>query len=151
LIEQTDDNTGVTIEHQLVGGTAWLFARAEHREAFDLLFIDEAGQFSLASAAAAGLAARNLVFLGDPQQLPQVTQSDHPGGSGASVLEHLLEGRPTIHDDRGVLLTETWRMHPDVCAFVSERSYEGRLHARDACKRRRVAALHGALTGSGLR
>jgi superfamily I DNA and/or RNA helicase len=42
-------------------------------------------------------------------------------------------------------------MHPDVCAFVSERSYDGRLRSRDACARRRVAASRGPLTGSGLR
>jgi predicted RecB family nuclease len=151
LIDECDENDDITDEHQLVAGTAWLFARAQHREGFDLLFIDEAGQFALADAAAVGLAAENLVLLGDPQQLPQVTQSDHPGGSGGSVLEHVLDGQQTIPPGRGVLLTETWRMHPDVCAFVSERSYDGRLHSRDACARRRITASQGALTGSGLR
>lgn len=150
LIDECDDNDDVTDEHQLVAGTAWLFARDQHREDFDLLFIDEAGQFALADAAAVGLATKNLVLLGDPQQLPQVTQSDHPGGSGGSVLEHVLDGEQTIPPGRGILLTETWRMHPDVCAFVSERSYDGRLHARDACAERRITAPRGALTG-GLR
>lgn len=151
LIDQGDDNDDVTSDHQLVGGTAWLFAREEHREQFDLLFIDEAGQFALADAAAVGLAAANLVMLGDPQQLPQVTQADHPGGSGASVLEHILHGDQTVPPGRGVLLTETWRMHADVCAFVSERSYDRRLHSRAACAARRITATSGALTGSGLR
>ncbi|MBA3329037.1 MAG: ribonuclease H-like domain-containing protein, partial [Solirubrobacterales bacterium] len=151
LVDECDENDDVTDEHQLVAGTAWLFARDQHREGFNLLFIDEAGQFALADAAAVGLAAKNLVLLGDPQQLPQVTQSDHPGGSGGSVLEHVLDGEQTIPPGRGVLLTETWRMHPDVCAFVSERSYDGRLHSRDACARRRITASQGALTGSGLR
>ena len=147
----TDDNGDVTGDHELVAGTPWLFARPEHREQFDLLFVDEAGQLSLASTAAAGTAARSLVFLGDPQQLPQVTQAEHPGGSGASVLEHLLQGASTVSADRGVLLTESWRMHPDVCAFVSERSYDGRLRSRDACALRTVDAPVGALTGTGLR
>jgi len=151
LIDECDDNDDVTDEHHLVAGTAWLFARDQHREDFDLLFIDEAGQFALADAAAVGLATKNLVLLGDPQQLPQVTQSDHPGGSGGSVLEHVLDGEQTIPPGRGILLTETWRMHPDVCAFVSERSYDGRLHARDACAERRITAPQGALTSSGLR
>jgi uncharacterized protein len=151
LVDECDQNDDVTDEHQLVAGTAWLFARDQHREGFDLLFIDEAGQFALADAAAVGLATKNLVLLGDPQQLPQVTQSDHPGGSGGSVLEHILDGEQTIPPGRGVLLTETWRMHPDVCAFVSERSYDGRLHSRDACAQRRITAPQGALTGSGLR
>jgi predicted RecB family nuclease len=151
LIEVTDSNDGVSANHQLVAGTAWLFARPEHRESFDLLFIDEAGQYALADAAAAGLAANSLVMLGDPQQLPQVTQADHPGGSGASVLEHLLDGAATMPTGRGVLLTETWRMHPEVCAFVSERSYDGRLHSRDGCGRRTVVATQGPITGTGLR
>src|SRR4051812_14469356 len=70
LIEQTDDNGGVEPDHQLVAGTAWLFARSEHRDAFDLVFVDEAGQYSLANAAAAATAASSVVLLGDPQQLP---------------------------------------------------------------------------------
>jgi len=151
LIEECDENDDVTDEHQLVAGTAWLFARDQHREQFDLLFIDEAGQFALADAAAVALAATNLVLLGDPQQLPQVTQSDHPGGSGGSVLEHILDGEQTIQPGRGVLLTETWRMHPDVCQFVSERSYDSRLHSRAACASRHITAPIGAIMGSGLR
>ena len=150
IVDTADDNDDVTEEHQLVAGTSWLFARPEHRERFDLLFVDEAGQLALASTAAAGLAAKNLVFLGDPQQLPQVTQSEHPGGSGASVLEHLLQGAAVIEGDRGVLLTESWRMHPAVCEFVSERSYDSRLRSRGACARRRVEAA-GPLSAAGLR
>lgn len=151
LIDECDDNDAVTDDHQLVAGTAWLFARDQHREAFDLMFIDEAGQFALADAIAVGLSARNLVLLGDPQQLPQVTQSDHPGGSGGSVLEHILHSRQTIPPGRGVLLTETWRMHPDVCRFVSERSYDSRLRSRAECANRHITASAGAITGSGLR
>lgn len=151
LVDEAVENADVTEEHQLVAGTAWLFAREDHREAFDLLFIDEAGQFSLANAAAVSLSTGNVVLLGDPQQLPQVTQADHPGGSGASVLEHLLNGASTIAPDQGVLLTETWRMHPDVCAFVSERSYDSRLRSRSQCAGRNINASAGALTGVGLR
>jgi len=151
LIDECSDNAAVTAAHQLVAGTAWLFAREQHREAFDLLVIDEAGQFALASAAAASLAAKNLVLLGDPQQLPQVTQAEHPGGSGNSVLGHLLDDQQTIQEGQGVLLTESWRMHPDVCAFVSERSYEDRLFSRKDCARRCVTGGHGVLAGSGLR
>jgi len=151
LVEIADENDDVTHAHKLVAGTAWLFARDQHREAFNLLFIDEAGQFALADAVAVSLATQNVILLGDPQQLPQVTQADHPGGSGASVLEHLLNGASTIPPGDGVLLTETWRMHPDVCAFVSERSYDSRLHSRAACSSRRADATTGALTGFGLR
>jgi uncharacterized protein len=151
LIETTADNAAVASEYNLVGGTPWLLARPEHRDAFDLVFIDEAGQFSLANACAVGTATTSMVFLGDPQQLPQVNQAAHPGGSGASVLGHVLNGESTIPPNRGVLLTETWRMHPDVCAFVSERSYDGKLHSRVSCNQRRIDAGVGRLMGAGLR
>jgi len=146
-----DDNDAVSEDHQLVAGTVWLFARPRHREAFDLLVIDEAGQYALADAVAAATAARDgVVLLGDPQQLPQVTQARHPGRSGLSALAHLLADRPTIPPDRGFFLPESWRMHPDVCAFVSERSYESRLRSRPACGLRTVSAP-GTLSGAGLR
>lgn len=133
----------------LVAGTAWLLSRSGPAD-FDLLFVDEAGQLALAAAVAAGRCAENIVLLGDPQQLPQVNQADHPEGSGASVLEHVLAGADVVDPARGVLLDVSWRMHPDVCRFVSERSYGGRLRSRDECAARRVDA-HGPLTGSGLR
>lgn len=151
LLETTDDNGDVSSDHTLVAGTAWLFARPEHREAFDLIFIDEAGQFALASAAAVALATKSMVLMGDPQQLPQVNQAQHPGGSGASVLGHLLAGSNTLATRQGVLLTETWRMHPDVCAFVSERSYDSRLRSRAQCAQRMLDAPTGAISGVGLR
>jgi uncharacterized protein len=115
-------------EFNLVAGTTWLFARDEMAETpVDVLLIDEAGQLALADALAASRAARNLVLLGDPLQLPQVALASHPGGGGRSVLEHVLGDDVTMPADRGVFLTETWRMHPDVCSFISEEIYDGRL------------------------
>ncbi|MDO9354919.1 MAG: TM0106 family RecB-like putative nuclease [Solirubrobacteraceae bacterium] len=152
IVEETNDPIDKDLP-QLVAGTAWFFARELHRRpepSFDLIFIDEAGQFSLAQACAVGTSTHNLVLLGDPQQLPQVTQADHPHGSGASVLEHILNGHPTVPEGRGVLLTQTWRMHPAICDFVSEHSYEGKLHAQEDCARREVRA-GGDLTGAGIR
>ena len=70
----------------------------------DTLFVDEAGQVSLADALAMATCARNLVLLGDPQQLAQVSQGTHPEGAAASVLEHLLGGEDTIPPDRGLFL-----------------------------------------------
>lgn len=137
-------------DHRLVAGTAWLLSRPALRDRFDLLFVDEAGQLALASALAAGTCARNVVLLGDPRQLPQVNQAAHPHGAGASVLEHALGGDDVVADGRGVLLDESWRMHPDVCAFVSELSYSRRLRSRPHCAGRRVDA-RGAIAGAGLR
>jgi superfamily I DNA and/or RNA helicase len=94
--------------------------------------------------------ADSVVLLGDPQQLPQVTQGIHPEGSGVSALGHLLRGHETVPRDRGVLLDVTWRLHPNVCEFVSEHSYEDKLRSEPGCANRRVEAS-GALSGAGLR
>ncbi|HLG54375.1 MAG TPA: TM0106 family RecB-like putative nuclease [Vicinamibacterales bacterium] len=133
----------------LIGGTAWQFSREAMDGRLDCLFIDEAGQVSLADTVAMGTAARNLVLLGDPQQLPQVRQGIHPGESGRSVLEHLLAGRATVPEDRGVFLDRTWRMHPDVCAFISQLSYEARLRSAEGRDRQRITSP--GLDGAGLR
>jgi uncharacterized protein len=130
---------------RLLAGTAWLFARAELDGQLDYLFVDEAGQVSLADTLAVGTAARNVVLLGDPVQLAQVTQGTHPPGTGASVLEHLLAGAQTIPPDRGLFLERTFRLHPDVAAFVSEAFYEGRLRAAEGCERQ------GTAFGTGMR
>src|SRR3712207_9213764 len=70
------------------------------------------GQFSLANAVAVARSARSLVLLGDPQQLAQPTQAVHPGESGLSALEHLLDGHLTVPEDRGVFLDRTYRIQP---------------------------------------
>jgi uncharacterized protein len=133
-----------------VGGTAWLWAREEMREAVDVLVIDEAGQFSLANAAAVAQGARSMVLLGDPQQLRSPTQAVRPWGAGVSALEHLLDGLETIDPASGVFLDRTWRMHPEITSFVSELAYEGRLGS-DPCTAGQVVDAPGRLTGAGLR
>lgn len=62
------------------GGTAWDFANANRVQQgqFELLVIDEAGQFSLANTIAVSRSAQRMLLLGDPQQLPQVSQGTHP-------------------------------------------------------------------------
>jgi uncharacterized protein len=150
-IESANDNDrALDPELDVVSGTPWLLARGEQVGAFDLLVIDEAGQMSLADAAAIGGCARSIVALGDPQQLPQVTQASHPGSSGCSVLEHLLEGAATIPPQRGLFLAETRRLHPGVCDFISEAFYDGRLVPIAECADQRIVA-GGRLTGAGLR
>ena len=134
----------------LVGGTAWLWARADMQGLVDVLVIDEAGQFSLANAVAVCSAARSMVMLGDPQQLTQPTQAVHPDGAGISALDHLLDGHDTIPADRGVFLDRTYRMHPAITSFVSQTSYDGRLASVEGLRAQRVSA-RGALSGSGLR
>ena len=101
----------------LAAGTAWLFSDPDNDSTLDYLFIDEAGQVSLADALAMGTAARNVVLVGDPQQLDQVIQGTHPFGSGSSVLRHLLGDDATVPPDRGLFLERTYRLHPDICTL----------------------------------
>ena len=135
---------------KLVAGTAWLFARAEFDQKLDYLIIDEAGQLSLANVLAVGTSARNLMLVGDPMQLAQPSHGTHPPGAEASGLEHVLDGADTMPGDRGIFMEHTRRLHPDICAFVSEVVYEGRLESLPGCERQAIGG-HGPLSGSGLR
>ncbi|TLY88032.1 MAG: TM0106 family RecB-like putative nuclease [Gammaproteobacteria bacterium] len=153
MIEDVFKNEHVKGRHQLVAGTAWLFADPVLDQSLDVLFIDEAGQVSLANLVAMGLAARNLVLVGDQMQLAQPIQGTHPGRSGASALEFLLEEHATVPPERGVFLDVTRRMHPDVCRFISEAVYEGRLHSHASTEVQRLIVSPGAdpaLKASGL-
>jgi uncharacterized protein len=122
----------------VLGGTAWLWSREEAAGAVDVLFVDEAGQLSLASALAVAQAAKTVVLLGDPRQLEQPKKGSHPDGAEISALEYVLDGHPTMPEGRGLFLGETWRLHPEVCAFTSELFYEGRLSPRPGLERQAV-------------
>lgn len=117
----------------LVGGTAWAFAseKAFGEGELDLVVIDEAGQFCLANTIAVGRATQRLLLLGDPRQLPQVSQGTHPEPVDDSALSWLMEGAATLPASRGYFLARTRRMHPDLTASVSRHSYDGRLAAVD--------------------
>lgn len=113
----------------VIGGTAWDFANDGRvpRQSLDLLVVEEAGQFNLANTIAVASAARNLLLLGDPQQLPQVSQGTHPEPVNESALGWLVEGHHTLPPERGYFLEVSFRMHPAVCRPVSRLSYDGRL------------------------
>jgi len=102
--------------------------------------VDEAGQMSLANVLACAQAGKNLVLLGDPQQLEQPQKGSHPEGSDISALAHLLDGRRTIGEGQGLFLAETWRLHPAICKFTSELFYEGRLSSMDGLERQEIRA-----------
>jgi uncharacterized protein len=114
-----------------------------------VLFVDEAGQMSLANVLAVSLATKNLVLLGDPQQLEQPQKGTHPDGVSVSALEHVLGGAKTMPVERGILLPETWRLAPAVCAFTSEMFYEWKLHPRPGLENQRLAGT-GGFDGAGL-
>ncbi len=142
----TNNDRCMRPEFNVVGGTTWLFASADMRAApVDVLIVDEAGQLALADALAAAGAAHDIILLGDPLQLAQVSQGTHPAGAGASVLEHVLGPHSTMPPDRGVFLSQTRRMHPDVCGFISDHIYDGRLTAHPSC------AVQSTGAGTGLR
>ncbi len=147
FIEDTDDNDVATSDkYQLVAGTAWLFSRPELDGKLDYLFVDEAGQMSLASVVACGLSARNIVLVGDQMQLSQPAKAAHPGGSGVSALDHLMGDWATVPEDRGIFLAKTWRMQPDLCRFVSDAFYDGRLESVKSAAQQKLILSEGTLT-----
>jgi uncharacterized protein len=137
-------------EVNVVGGTAWLWSREEFAQSVDVLFVDEAGQMSLANVLAASPAATSLVLLGDPQQLDQPLQGVHPPGADRSALSHLLGDSQTMPAELGLFLDGTWRLHPDICRFTSEVFYDGRLEAYPGREQQRIIG-EGPFAGSGLR
>lgn len=155
LIENVQDNGDVWCSSaSLVGGTVWFFAdRPDDAAPLDYLFVDEAGQVALANLVAAGTNARNIVLLGDQMQLGQPIQGVHPGRSGDSALDYLLDGVATIAPDRGIFLATSWRMHPDVCRFISDAVYDGRLQPEAHNARRTLlleADAHPLLRSTGI-
>jgi uncharacterized protein len=136
-----------TREHEssgfVVGGTAWDFSHEGRvpRGSLDLLVIDEAGQFSLASTIAVSLAAPRLLLLGDPQQLPQVSQGTHPEPVDTSALGWVMDGADVVPPEYGYFLARSWRMHPAVASAVSELSYRGELAAHSATAVRELEGI----------
>jgi uncharacterized protein len=135
----------------LAAGTSWLWASSKMVDAVDTLFIDEAGQISLANVVAIARAAENLVLLGDPQQLDQPLKGSHPPGAERSALAHVLGADATMPPARGLFLEKTWRLHPDLCEFTSEVFYDGRLEPVETLGRQRVRAIGSIADGTGPR
>ncbi|WP_298866588.1 bifunctional RecB family nuclease/DEAD/DEAH box helicase [uncultured Microbacterium sp.] len=131
----------------VVGGTAWDFSntRRVDRKGLDLLVIDEAGQFSLASTIAVAAGAQRLLLLGDPQQLPQVSQGTHPEPVNTSALGWVMDGDSVIDPAFGYFLEKSWRMHPEVAQPVSQLSYAGRLASADGTDGRVVEGVEPGL------
>ncbi len=134
----------------IAAGTTWMWSRSEFQGSVGTLFVDEAGQMSLGDVLAVAGAARNLVLLGDPQQLAHPSQAAHPPGSGVSALEHILGERATMPPDAGLLIDMTWRMHPNLCRFTSETFYDGKLTAMPDLVRQEILG-DPPISGAGLR
>lgn len=151
IVFVNDNNAPEIATAHVVGATAWHFARYAN-SAFDYLFIDEAGQVSIANILAMARCARNIVLVGDPMQLPQPLQGSHPGDSGTSCLEYLIDGHRVVPPDRGIFIPITRRMHPQVCSFISTTVYENRLRSDEAAGRQMLISRTGDdLVGAGMR
>lgn len=151
-ITEIDDKDGTISAIQsgtVVGATSFLWADNNATGTLDYLFVDEAGQMSLANVLAASRAAKNLILLGDPQQLEQPQKGAHPEGSDVAALTHLMDGQQTIPNDKGIFLGVTYRLHPSITAFTSELYYENRLESKTGLK---DLAIHGKtpFAGAGL-
>ena len=130
----------------LFGGTVWDYVseRRVPAESLDVLVVDEAGQFSLTNTVAAARAARSVLLLGDPQQLPQVSTGVHPYPVDASALGWLSDGAAALDPRFGYFLGESWRMDSALCERVSWLSYDGALASAAATAGR---ALRGVAPG----
>lgn len=148
-VANSDD---VGLHHRLVGGTAFHFA-GDNQDAFDYLFVDEAGQVALGNLVAMAGCASNIVLVGDQMQLPQPVQGIHPGETGLSCLDYAMQEHATVPPDRGVLLNVSRRMHPSICEFISDAIYDGRLTSHASTEARRLIVepnSHAAIRPVGL-
>lgn len=102
-------------DFQLVAGTAWLFSAAKLEQKFDYLVVDEAGQVSVANLVKMSTCAKNILLLGDQMQLGQPIQGVHPGESGKSALEYLLQGEATCRTNLSTRLPCSWLGRPLRC------------------------------------
>ena len=130
----------------LFGGTVWDYVSERRVPAgsLDVLVVDEAGQFSLTNTVAAARAARSVLLLGDPQQLPQVSTGVHPYPVDVSALGWLSDGAAALDPRFGYFLGESWRMDSALCERVSWLSYDGALASAAATAGR---ALQGVVPG----
>ncbi|MCV7223566.1 TM0106 family RecB-like putative nuclease [Mycolicibacterium elephantis] len=138
-----DDHATYLAQHKacVIGGTAWDFANDARvaTEHLDLLAIDEAGQFSLGYTIAVARAARNILLLGDPQQLGQVSTGSHPEPVDRSALGWLMEGHDVLPAQYGYFLEQTHRMHSELCRVDSALSYDKRLIPHPKTDKRTLA------------
>ena len=141
FISSVDSTEKINLSHQLFAGTVFTFSHQHFEYQLDYLFIDEAGQVALANVMAMSMATKNIIFVGDQMQLSQPIQGVHPGDTGQSICDYLLEGQATIPKDRGLFLSETRRLNPVLCQFISQSFYDGRLKSHAVTKMRKLINL----------
>ncbi len=127
----------------VLGTTAWGFARDDMANQLDYLFVDEAGQVSVANLVAMSRSANNLILMGDQMQLGQPSQGSHPAESGLSVLDYLLHEMATVPENMGIFLGTTYRMHSQVNHFISHYIYDDKLLSHPANDKRIITVPDG--------
>lgn len=144
-IENSADNkdfSSALIENdiRLHAGTKFHFANNDsyQSQALDYLFVDEAGQLSLADIISIGSVAKNIVLIGDPMQLANPSSAIHPGESGKSILNYILDGKDTIDENKGIFLDKTFRLHRSINAFISSTFYDSRLNSDPITDKRKI-------------
>jgi len=135
----------------LAAGTSWLWTSPKMADSVDVLFVDEAGQISLANVLATAHATESIVLLGDPQQLDQPLRGSHPPGADRSALAHVLGADATMPPEQGLFLETTWRLHPDLCRFTSAVFYDDRLEPEAHLAIQRLRADTALVDGVGPR
>lgn len=126
-------------EYLLHAGTAWLFSDPRWTSKIDYLFVDEAGQVSLANTLAISTSTKNIILIGDQMQLSQPIQGIHSGNSGKSALDFLLGDYDTIPLSRGIFLGVTRRLNEKICKYISSSFYESRLKSHPITQERSVS------------
>lgn len=150
FIDNETNTRNISMGYDLYAGTAWLFSHPHLDNRIDDLFIDEAGQVSIANVVAMSGCCKNLILVGDHKQLGQPIQGTHPGKAGLSVLEFLLGENATVPKERGVLLNKTYRLRPSICRFISDAFYDGRLTSHESTLQQRLDLKSSSLPNEGI-
>ena len=115
----------------VMGATTNKFCNRDFNSTFDLLIVDEAGQYSLANLLTIARHSRSIILVGDTQQLAMPTKASHPNDSGQSCLQYLMNGLEVVPTNKGIFLPISWRMAPTINNIVSELFYQGKLKANN--------------------
>lgn len=142
------DNPADYSEYSIIVGTSFMWVSKP--VIVDLMIVDEAGQLSLADTMCVSDSCKRMVMFGDPQQLQQPQKAVHPFGTDDSALGHIFGGRKTVDDEYGLLLDTSYRMHDDICGFVSEMFYDGKLK-HDQANSNHEILNNDTFSGSGMR
>ncbi|MFJ4652672.1 AAA domain-containing protein [Nocardia sp. NPDC088792] len=132
-----------THDYPLILSTCHSLQNSIGRSAFlDYLIIDEASQVDLVTVGPVLACARNLIVVGDLEQLPPVTKelADAPPAPDP-VFDYRRSVLSSIIDRYGdqvprVMLREHYRCDPDIIEFCNRKFYDGKLipYTRSATK-----------------